>query len=322
MQNKYPLISFVLHYRKINIPIIIAVIVLLTVVVFFIMPLEYTSELSVLPSAASFTSGIAGSLGNLGKIAGVDLSGTEAQSQDMYTGIIDSRRLLDRVIYHDYRFFDDGDTINSNLVEYFEIDADTEREINEEVLKQMREDVIDVDIDADNDIMYLSVTTENPFLSAHVANYIVKILNEIVKNEVLKEFHEKQTYLENRLDEIKDSLKIAENKFENFLETNSDPTLPSFQVKQLQLHREVRIQSELLIEFRKQLEIFIADNMVNLADIKVLDVAYPPYRKSRPKRSLLLITFVFLAGVVQIGINASILIFKNAKQEIFGSRFE
>jgi uncharacterized protein involved in exopolysaccharide biosynthesis len=79
------------------------------------------------------------------------------------------------------------------------------------------------------------------------------------------------------------------------------------------LRRNLEIQTQLLIEFRKQLEIFIADNMVNLADIKVLDNAYPPYRKSRPKRLLLLITFIFLAMFVQIGINASVLMYRNFK---------
>jgi uncharacterized protein involved in exopolysaccharide biosynthesis len=88
------------------------------------------------------------------------------------------------------------------------------------------------------------------------------------------------------------------------------------------LRRNLEIQTQLLIEFRKQLEIFIADNMVNLADIKVLDQAYPPYRKSRPKRILFLITFFILAGIVHMGINAGILIWRNFKSDFYGKPLE
>jgi uncharacterized protein involved in exopolysaccharide biosynthesis len=237
-------------------------------------------------------------------------------------GIIFSRRLLEKVVFQEYEFLSNGQIKKQNLVDFLEIEEEDEREVIEKVLKRMREDVVIVNIDVDNDILYLDVTTENPFLSAQVANKIVDILNEIVKTEVQKEYRQKLQYLENRLSEIEDSLKIGENELMFFLETNTDPTLPSFLVEQLRLQRNLQIQTELLIEFRKQLEIFIADNMVNLADIKVLDQAYPPYRKSRPKRALLLISFVLLLGFVQLGINASVLIWRNIKQDLNGNLFE
>jgi uncharacterized protein involved in exopolysaccharide biosynthesis len=84
------------------------------------------------------------------------------------------------------------------------------------------------------------------------------------------------------------------------------------------MRRNLRLQTELLVEFRKQLEIFIADNMINLADIKVLDEAYAPYRKSRPKRALMMIAFAILAGFIQLGVIVSILYYKKFKQELNG----
>ena len=186
----------------------------------------------------------------------------------------------------------------------------------------MREGVLVVNIDQDNNILYLDITTENPFLSAAVANKVIEILNEIVKTQVQKEYRQKLVYLEDRLSGIEDSLVISEKELMIFLETNIDPTIPAFQVEQLRLQRNLRLQTELLIEFRKQLEIFIADNMVNLADIKVLDQAYPPYRKSRPKRALLLIALTMLAGFVQLGVNVSIVLLQKFKSEIDGKLLE
>lgn len=319
MEKKYPFLGFILKHWKKNLYVGITYTILLIVIVFFIIPLEYTSGVSVLPSAASFSQGMLGNLGSLGKIAGIDIgAGSKAQSQEIYMGIIFSRRLLDQVIYNQYEFEDDRELRKQNLVEYFELDDLEQREISEKMLKAMREGVVAVNIDQDNDILYLDVTTENPFLSAAVADKIVEILNNIVKTEVQKEYRQKLTYLEDRLNGIEDSLLIAEKELMIFLETNTDPTLPAFQVKQLRLQRNLRLQTELLIEFRKQLEIFIADNMVNLADIKVLDQAYPPHRKSRPKRALLLIALTMLVGFVHLGVNVSIVILQKFKNEFNG----
>ena len=323
MEKKYPFLGFILKHWKKNLYVGIIYTILLIVIVFFIIPLEYTSGVSILPSAASFSQGMLGNLGNLGKIAGIDVgAGSKAQSQEIYMGIIFSRRLLDQVIYNQYEFEEDRELRKQTLVEYFELDDLEKREISEKILKAMREGVVVVNIDQDNDILYLDVTTENPFLSAAVADKIVEILNNIVKTEVQKEYRQKLTYLEDRLDGIEDSLVIVEKELMIFLETNTDPTLPAFQVKQLRLQRNLRLQTELLIEFRKQLEIFIADNMVNLADIKVLDQAYPPYRKSRPKRALLLIALTMLVGFVHLGVNVSIVILQKFKNEFNGKLLE
>jgi uncharacterized protein involved in exopolysaccharide biosynthesis len=320
MEIKYPFIGFVLKYWKRNLYIGIAYTILLIVLVFFIIPLEYTSGVSILPSAASFSQGMLGNLGNLGKIAGIDIgAGSKAQSQEIYMGIIFSRRLLDQVIHYQYEFPEKGTELKLNLIEYFELDElEDQREISEKMLKAMREGVVVVNIDQDNNILYLDVTTENPYLSAAVADKIVEVLNTIVRTEVQKEYRQKLSYLESRLSGIEDSLIIAENELMTFLETNIDPTLPAFQVEQLRLQRNLRIQTELLVEFRKQLEIFVADNMVNLADIKVLDSAYPPYRKSRPKRALLLIALAMMAGFIQLGTNVSLVILDKFKNEFYG----
>ena len=321
MKSKYPFILFIHKHLKKNLYIGISYCIVIAVIVFFILPFEYTSGVSILPSAANFSSGLMGNLGSLGKMTGLDIgAGSSGQSQEMYMGIIYSKRLLDEIIFHNYEFVHDDKTINQNLIEFFEIDEEDEREISEKILKDMREGVVAVDIDNLNNILYLDVTTENPFLSAQVADRIVKILNNIVKTEVQKEYRQKLEYLEKRMNNIEDSLKISETDLMMFLETNTDPTLPAFQVEQLRLRRNLTIQTELLIEFRKQLELFIADNMVNLADIKVLDNAYPPYRKSRPKRLLVLISLAMLAGFIQLGINGIIYVYREVSHDILGRK--
>jgi len=313
---KYPFISYLFKRKKINLPIFIIASIGLFFLVLFTQ-LFYTSQVSILPTAASFSQGMSGNLGMLGQLAGINLNPMSGQSQVMFMGILKSRRLLDKVVNREYEFQEQGQTIRGNLIQIFEIEGENEREVNEIILKLMREDVVLINIDTDNGILFLDVTTSNPFLSADVANYMSEVLNDVVKTEVQKEFHQKLEYLKTKISEIEDSLKFAENDLKKFLEINSDPTTPQFQIEQIRLRRNLEIQTQLFIEFKKQLEIFVADNMVNMADIKILDEAYPPYRKSRPKRILLLITYIGLFAFLQIGVNGTFYIYKKISIELF-----
>jgi uncharacterized protein involved in exopolysaccharide biosynthesis len=315
---KYPFLEYLIKNKKINIPIIIGATIIITLIIFFVIQLEYTSKVTILPTAANFSQGLTNQLGALGAIAGINIGSNSGQSQEMFIGILNSRRLLDKVSKNEYSYDENGETHKGNLIELFEVEGDSKREIEEQILKIMRENVFYMEIDPMNGILNLNVTTMNPFLSSSIANFSAFVLNEIVKTEVQKEFRQKLKYLNEKVSELEDGLKIAENDLKKFLETNTDPTTPEFQIEQLRLRRNLEIQTQLFIEFKKQLEIFIADNMVNLADIKILDTAYPPYRKSRPKRSLLLITFVGLFGFIQIGINGSIYIYKKLSKELSG----
>lgn len=314
-EPKYQILKLILKYKKTNIISINLLLITILMVVMFVIPKQYTAQVSILPAAANFSQGLASKLGGLGKIAGLDFNITSGQSQEMFMGILTSTLLLEKVAFYDYEFQHSDHEAKMNLVTFFKIKGKSEREIKEKVLKKIREDVISMSLDNENDILYLSTTTPNPFLSAQVANRMCTILNDIVKQEVQKEFRLKLAYLNKRIAEIQDSLKIAETELKNFLETNIDPTLPSFQIQQLRFRRNVEIQTELYIEFRKQIEVFIADTMINLADIKVLDSAEAPFRKSRPKRLLLLISLSMLAVLIQVGVNASVLIYKNIRTE-------
>jgi uncharacterized protein involved in exopolysaccharide biosynthesis len=162
----------------------------------------------------------------------------------------------------------------------------------------------------------LNITTVNPFVSAQVANKISKILNEYVTTKVQKEFRQKKKYLVSRLASIKDSLQLQEHNLKKFLENNTDPESPEFMVQQLKLKRALEVQSQLYIELRKQLEVFLANRFLNLSDLKILDTATPPFRKSRPKRALLLITFVMLFVFLQLGINWGFYYYKKVKIDL------
>jgi len=302
----FRLLKFILERKKINSIVFGITTVGFIILVFFVIPKEYTAEVSVLPSVSASTKGLGGQLGNLASLAGISMGSFSSRSQEMYLGIINSRKLLERIIFHEYELEEKAGIEKTNLIKFFELDEDEDASPEEKIqkaLKELRDDVIVTNIDDDNEILYLSVTMEDPNLAAKVANLIVEILDELVLTEVQKEITEQNDYLNMRLVQIKDSISIAEEDLKNLLEKSSDPTLPEFQVAQIRARRKLEIQTAVYVELRKQKEILYIENFVNLSPIKILDEAYPPYRKSRPKRLFLLITFVALGGFIQIGVN-------------------
>ena len=204
-----------------------------------------------------------------------------------------------------------------NLIDFFEITGKSDEERLQKTLKIMRDDVLVVNIDPDNQILFLSVTLENPVLASIVANSMTTILEEIVLNNLQIEFKEQDDYLKTRISLTNDSLKIVEEELKRFLEINPDPTLPKFQVEQLRLRRRIEVQSAVFIELRKQLELLNVQNFINLSPLKVLDKAFPPYRKSRPKRIFVTVTLLLLAGFTKIGVNGTLYLYRNYKN-IYG----
>jgi uncharacterized protein involved in exopolysaccharide biosynthesis len=118
-------------------------------------------------------------------------------------GILKSRRVLEKAVARVYQVERDDFSNKGNLIHWLNIEGKNEREIREKVLKEMNEEVVFIEIDDDNSILSLSVTTPDPYLSAEVANYMGVLLNDIVKTEVQLEYRQQLAYLEEKLAEAK-----------------------------------------------------------------------------------------------------------------------
>jgi len=319
MENKakYPILVFILRFWKINIVTLFTVGIGILVLVFFVLEKKYTADVSIIPSAADFSAGIGGNLGSLAGMAGIDLSMTTGQSQEMYEGILTSRQLISRILYDTFTVKDEFDNVAKvKLIDYLDIDFENENEKLGTALKQFKEEVIAIGINPENKILTLSVTLPDPNIASDVANRMVNVLDDIVQNQVQKEYYEQYEYLTKRIEETQKNILAAESDLEKFLEKTSGFMEPSAQILELRYRRNLEVQTAIFLELTKQKEMFILQNMINLNPVKVLDHAIPPYRKSQPKRILLTISLGFLWLCFQIGINTIIVFYKKIKSDL------
>ncbi len=311
-----PIVSFIWKHRKTNLIIFSLSILILLIVVFLVLDKYYTATATVIPSSSNFASQLGGKLGALAGLAGINSIGAGGQTQEMYQGIIGSRRLQLRLLNTVFEIKNKKDSRKEKLIDFLDIKAKNSREHLEKAFKMLNEDVIYTEVNPDNDLLILKVTLKNPFLAADVANKIIEYLDDIVRHQINKEYSEQYNYLTNRISLMKDSILIAENNLKNFLEKTRDLNAPQNIIKQLRLKRVLTMQTAILAELKKQEEIFILENMVNLSPVKVLDHAIPPYRKSRPRRALILISFFLIILSVQFLVNYLILAYKAFKQNL------
>ena len=90
-------------------------------------------------------------------------------------------------------------------------------------------------------------------------------------------------------------LRQSENAFSTSVKKNRAVTLsPTALMEQAQLVREVEIHNALYVELTKQLEVTRIDAYRQAPVLTVLDWAVPPVKKSGPKRSLIVLGFVFV----------------------------
>ncbi len=318
MENNkiHPVISFIIKHWITNILICLIMGIFILIYVFIIAEKQYTANVTIIPNAATFSQGLSAQLGALAGLTGFDLSSNSGQSQEMFRGILTSRLLLENILYDKYTIEIDGEQKTERLIDFVDLKAIDHSDSLEKALKMMKEEVINISIDVDNNILDLAITLNHPMLSAAVANRMIEVLDDIVQNRVQKEFKEQLAYLQKRLMETENNMTISEGNLERFLEKIKNYSEPKNQVEELRLKRDLELQTVIYTELNKQMETFILQNMINLSHIKVLDEAIPPFKKSRPKRILLTISLGLLWVCVQVGINAFIVYGQQIKNDL------
>lgn len=311
-----PIFVYFWRKRKINFIALFLISVSLTLFVFLVMDKYYTATTSIIPSSSNFASTLSGKLGVLAGITGIGNLENSGQSQVMYEGIIHSRRLQSKLLNSDFTFKEKDKIISGKLIDLLEISGTNERKIFEDAYKMLDQKIIHTEINGVNYILYVSITSKNPFLSAMIANKLVKYLDEIIQTQINKEYIEQYDYLKNRISVIEDSIKAVESEHKVFLENTKDINSPENIIREMRIRRNLMVQSTIFAELKKQQELFILENMANLSPVKILDLAAPPYYKSRPKRILVLISLLIIFAFAQVALNAAIVIYRRFRKNV------
>ncbi len=297
-------------------------------------PVSYTTSSVFIPNSTSDKT--PSGLSSLASLAGVDLSSASGSeiSPVLYPKILESasfkRQVLNIGLFHagdsisfkDY-ILNQPKTVGSVINKYtlglpgtikslFSANTDTVAESLEdgeiltisqresELFEQLNE-VIAIAINEKERYIELTVTLGDPKIAAIVAKECEKLLQARVIMLKIKQSTELLNYVEARYEEKKADMHAAQNRLANFKDRNYSISNSSFGNQLTRLEQDYQMASAIFQEVAKQLEQVKLQVSKDTPVFSIIKPVVVPTEKSAPKRSLILVIWIFLGLVVTIG---------------------
>lgn len=303
------LINIVLDRRSLVAATSLALFVLV-VTVTLLLPRTYTVESSFTPQSERMPSNLAGIAAQFGVALP---SGDAGANPDFYVELLQSRRILSETIKAKYTFPTDTGEVTGTLVDILEIEAETDGERQEMALRRVR-GMVEAELDRPSGVVTLAVESENPHLSARIAQHLLDLLNRFNLETRQSQAAAERRFTEVRLTEAKEELLGVENRLQSFLELNRDiGTSPLLRFRQDRLQREVDIRQAVVSALAQNYEQARIDEVRDIPVITVVEAPEPP---ALPDRRMLLLRGVLalVAGALLGALIAFFLAFVQASR--------
>jgi uncharacterized protein involved in exopolysaccharide biosynthesis len=256
----------------------------------FLLPVYYKSAASLLPETKKDKLSVLGQFADIAQLAGVGGAGSEIAR--LYPTIIMSETILRNVILSKYRTVKFRDSVN--LIEYYGYSEETPEENVAKMLRKMNT-LLTATLASKTSVVDLSVEMPEPQLAADVLNTIVYELDQFMRSKRTTSASEQVKWIDIRIKEIEDQLRVSEDDLKAFRERNRQVTnSPQLMLEQERLIRVVQVKSTIFVELKKQYELAKLEEIKNISIVNVLEPGRAPVKKERPHRLLnTLILFLF-----------------------------
>src|SRR2546422_2480511 len=254
------------------------------------------------PSGSGGAGGAGGGLVGLAGQLGIPLGMDPSQSPRFYAEVLTSRELMARVLltkFPDPQRPVAGDALPLRAILRVWGGKSAADSLDRGVRKLGRR--VSARVDMQTYLVYLSVTTRYPDLSAAVAARFIAYLNEFNAKNRESQARARRQFVEQRIVEGERDLHAAEDDLRRFHERNRAwQESPELSAAEGRLHMQVNILQEVYLTLRRDYEQARIEEVNDTPVITVVDPAVPPQRQSLWRQVLVLLAFVFggLIGVL------------------------
>jgi uncharacterized protein involved in exopolysaccharide biosynthesis len=257
----------------------VAVVVAITL----LLPRSYTSNSTFMPTAKRTPTGLSG----LAAQFGFALPATDpGQSPAFYADLATSHSLLGQLVDGTYEFQKDGQPVKGTLIQYYEAKGETPGRRREDAIRRLKEDV-DATTVQKTGVVTLAITSRQPNLAVQVNQRVLELLNEFNLRTRQSQAAQERRFTERRLDEVRQDLRAAEDRLQQFLQRNRDLlNSPELMFQRDRLQREVSMQQEVFTSLAQALE---QAKIEEVRDTPVLTLVEAPDLPVRPDRRGLLV---------------------------------
>ncbi|MDL2213072.1 chain-length determining protein [Bacteroides sp. OttesenSCG-928-D19] len=309
--------------------------VVIGLVVAFSIPREYSTDVILAPELGGKAS-LAG-MGALAAMAGINLgssSGSDALSPELYPDIVSSTPFL--IELFDVSVQDIEGEINTTLYNYikeeqrspwwsaviavpFKVlgwglslfkDEEEEGDSALDPFRLTREEAgiaralserISISVDKNTGVTGISVLMQDPLISATVTDTVMVRLQNYITNYRTNKARNDLMFTEKLYEEAKEAYHIAQQKYASHVDGNMNVVLQSYKTEEERLRNEANLAYNLYNQVAQQLQMARAKVQEITPVYTVVQPATVPLRPAKPRKVLILIGFVFMAGVASVG---------------------
>lgn len=277
----------------------------------------FESNISLYPAGElSQSGGILGDFQGLAKSFG--MGGLSSAPTYNIPDIIRSRRLKKDIVLKDWKSqkYPKG----SNLITYWEIDKIkmfSPMKIIRSILPSGSQNLNKLDLYTYESILKLDdlisvkeeisglitvrVQMEDPILASNIANYIAEYVKNFISIEQKREANRNIIFVQKQMEEAKLKTENSEDKLTKFRKNNPlRLDTPTTEMIRERLESRVEENRTVYITIRQQLEIAKIDEAKEKLLINILDLAEPAVKKSRPKRTLIVVLSFFAGCMLSV----------------------
>ena len=169
-----------------------------------------------------------------------------------------------------------------------------------DVVKMLNER-ISVSVDKKTSVITLSVTMQDPLISATMTDTVMqKLQNYITEYRTNKARHDLD-FTQKLYDEAQKKYYDAQQAYADYVDMNQNISLRSVQTRQERLQNEMNLAYNLYNQTAQQLQLAKAKVQENTPVYTIVQAATVPLKASKPSKLMILVGFVFLAGVISVG---------------------
>ena len=296
-------------------------------VVALLSPVVYTAQTTFVPQVSDDQMSTSkGSLGSLASLAGINLNSAEvssdsylspllysklAESEEFSLNIINEEIIylnIDKLTIKEYLLLDKS-SFNFNLLfnnENEENNSDVFKGFNflsEEEFSLVKDFKEKFTIELNEKEGYIKViaTDENAFISTQLVQKITKNLQSKIIELRTNKIKERLVYSKEQYELKQGEFDLLQKKLAEFKDSNKNISTARFMSELQKLESEYQLQQNILIKLASEYN----NNKIKLNKdtpiFSVIDEVSVPNERSEPKRSLLVIIYVFIGLILSVG---------------------
>lgn len=310
--------------------------VVVALVVAFSIPKEYTTTVMLAPEVAGGSRSLGG-LSALAGMAGINMGSGESSDAlypDLYPDIVSSVGFTTELFNVPVK--DAEGELDTNLYTYLkeeqrspwwsaiisfpfkclgwvmslfkEEEEGTDGGVNPFQLTKAEDGVVKalngriaVSVDKKTSLISLSVTMQDPLISATMTDTVMAKLQDYITEYRTNKARHDLDFTQKLYDEAQKKYYDAQQAYADYVDMNQNISLRSVQTRQERLQNEMNLAYNLYNQTAQQLQLAKAKVQENTPVYTIVQAATVPLKASKPSKLMILVGFVFLAGVGSVG---------------------